>query len=177
MKKNISTPGRTLTLMALCLFAVLWAVWFFGYRYFLVWLEGFSYFSTLPDFMAMHKQIPHGLLTYIGSFLHQFYSMPAAGAAIQAFIGIWIVVCTGISLIRIFKNAERALWLSFIPLPFFIYIQFWDLQMVNSVFWLLVMTAVLVLVIFVTLIKRPQLSMPGFICWKPLNVTVNSTGV
>ena len=171
MKKNVSTPGRTLALMSLSLFAVLWAVWFFGYRYFLVWLEGFSYFSTLPDFMDMHEHIQYGFLTYIGSFLHQFYAMPAAGAAIQAFIGTWIVVCTGVVIIRIFKNAEGALWMSFIPLPFFIFIQFWDLQMVNSVFWLLVMTALLVLVIGITLIKRPQLQLPAFICWKPLNIT------
>lgn len=172
MRKPASTPGRTLVMMSLFLFCVLWAVWFFGYRYFLIWLEGFSYFSTLPDFLAQHKDMPYGLLSYVGSFLHQFYAVPAAGAAIQAFIGTWIVICTGTALIRVFDDPEDALWLSLIPLPFFIFIQFWDLRMLNSVLWMMIVTSALLIVLVVTVIKRPGWKMPKFFCLKPLNAVM-----
>lgn len=169
MKKITSTPVKALALMTLILFAVQWAVWFFCYPYFLRWLEGFSFFSTLPDFAASHKDMPYGFKAFIGSFLHQFYAMPAVGAAIQAFMGTWSVICTGTALICFFNNPRGALWMSLIPLPFFIFIQFWDLNMLNSMLWFLVFTAALVVVFAVSLIVRRKLTMPKLFCLKPLN--------
>lgn len=62
--------------MSLALFVLFWAVWFFFCRYYLIWLEGYSYFSTLPDYTSLFKSIPYGLSCYVGSFLHQFYIYP-----------------------------------------------------------------------------------------------------
>ena len=73
MKKLFNQPCRLLALISLALFVVFWCVWFFGCRYYLVWLEGYSYFSTLPDYTALFKSIPYGLSCYVGAFLHQFY--------------------------------------------------------------------------------------------------------
>ena len=164
MKKITLTPARTLALMALSMFILLWAVWYFGYRHFLIWLEGFSYFSTLPDFMAAHKEMPYGLLAYVGSFLHQFYAMPAVGAAIQAFMATWIVICTGTALICLLKNPERALWISLIPVPFFIGLQFWDFRMLNSVLWFLIFAGILLTALAVSLIVRRKFDLPEILC-------------
>ena len=96
MKKFFNSPARFLAVISALLLIIFWSVWFFAFRYYLIWLEGFSYFSTLPDFAAQYRLIPEGLPGYIGAFLHQFYSMPVLGAAIQAFFTIWPTVCIGI---------------------------------------------------------------------------------
>lgn len=160
MKKITLTPARALALMALSMFILLWAVWYFGYRHFLIWLEGFSYFSTLPDFMAAHKEMPYGLLAYVGSFLHQFYANPAVGAAIQAFMATWVVICTGTALICLLKSPERALWISLIPVPFFIGLQFWDFRMLNSVLWFLIFAGILLAAVAVSLTVRRKWDLP-----------------
>lgn len=177
MKKITLTPARTLALMALSMFILLWAVWYFGYRHFLIWLEGFSYFSTLPDFMAAHKDMPYGLLAYVGSFLHQFYAMPTVGAAIQAFMATWVVICTGTALICLLKSPERALWISLVPVPFFIGLQFWDFRMLNSVLWFLIFAGILLTALAVSLIVRRKFDLPEILCrgfMNPLVLTVVS---
>ena len=49
----------------LVLLIIFWSVWYLAFRHYIVWLEGFSYFSTLPDFTAMYRSIPEGLPGYI----------------------------------------------------------------------------------------------------------------
>ena len=48
-------------------YVALWAVWYFAYPYFLIWLEGFSFFTTLPDFTAIHFHLPEDTFRYVGS--------------------------------------------------------------------------------------------------------------
>lgn len=172
MRKTDLTSGKTLALMSFSIFAVLWAVWFFGYRHYIIWLEGISYFSTLPDFWAQHKDMQYGLLAYIGSFLHQFYAYPAVGAAVQAFMATWLVICTGVTITRLFDNAKRAMWISLIPLPFFVCFQFWDLRMLNSVLWSLIFTGLLLVALAVPAVLKQKWTMPKFLCWRPLNIIV-----
>lgn len=163
MKKLFNQPCRLLALMSLALFVVFWCVWFFGCRYYLVWLEGYSYFSTLPDYTALFKSIPYGLSCYVGAFLHQFYIYPAAGAAIQAIFSILPFICAGIIIIRLFKEPGRLFWIALIPMIFMTSRQFWDLNLVTSLrfaFWSLVP---MLAVVAVTMIKRPQWSLPGFL--------------
>lgn len=172
MKKIFAKPGSLLAFTSSLLFVVMWAVWFFGYRYFLIWLEGYSYFSTLPDFASLYKGIPEGLPGYIGAFLHQFYKWPAVGAAIQAFFAVWPTVCIGLIIIRLFKEPARLLWIAFIIVPVFAYRQFWDMLLCKSVLYSLVATVVMLVVLGVTLIKKPQLSLPKLMTAKLLNPIV-----
>ena len=169
MKKIFAKPGSLLALTSSLLFVVMWAVWFFGYRYFLIWLEGYSYFSTLPDFASLYKGIPEGFPGYIGAFLHQFYKWPAVGAAIQAFFAVWPTVCIGLILIRLFKEPARLLWIAFIIVPVLAYRQFWDMLLCKSVLYSLVATGVMLVVLAVTLIKKQQLSLPKIMTAKLLN--------
>lgn len=172
MKKIFAKPGSLLAFTSSLLFVVMWAVWFFGYRYFLIWLEGYSYFSTLPDFASLYKGIPEGLPGYIGAFLHQFYKWPVVGAAIQAFFAVWPTVCIGLIIIRLFKEPARLLWIAFIIVPVFAYRQFWDMLLCKSVLYSLVATVVMLVVLGVTLIKKPQLSLPKLMTAKLLNPIV-----
>lgn len=169
MKKIFAKPGSLLALTSSLLFVVMWAVWFFGYRYFLIWLEGYSYFSTLPDFASLYKGIPEGFPGYIGAFLHQFYKWPAIGAAIQAFFAVWPTVCIGLILIRLFKEPARLLWIAFIIVPVLAYRQFWDMLLYKSVLYSLVATGVMLVVLAVTLIKKQQLILPKIMTAKLLN--------
>lgn len=159
--------------MSLALFVIFWAVWFFFCRYYLVWLEGYSYFSTLPDYTSLFKSIPYGLSCYVGSFLHQFYIYPAAGAAIQALFIVLPFICAAVVLTRLFKEPYRLIWVALIPVAYLSGRQFWDLNMVTTlrfVFW----SAVIMVVVFgVTLIKRPQISIPRFLGHKAVNIVLS----
>lgn len=172
MKKTFTNPGSLLAITSVLLFVVMWAVWFFGYRYYLIWLEGYSYFSTLPDFVSLYKGIPEGLPGYIGAFLHQFYKWPVIGAAIQSFFAVWPVVCLGIIIIRLFKDPARLIWMAFILVPLLTYRQFWDMHLLRSVLYSLVATGLMLVVLVVTMIRKPQLALPKFMKAKLLNPLV-----
>lgn len=172
MNRSFFTPGRILAIASLLLILIFWAVWFFGYRYFLIWLEGYSFFSTLPDFSNLYKAIPEGLPGYIGAFLHQFYKWPAAGAAIQAVLAVWPVICTGIIVIRLFENPGRLLWIAFIPLPFIVFRLFWDLHMYFAVIYDAVFTGLMLIVLIFTLIRKVSIKVPKMVGSLPVNVVI-----
>ena len=169
MKKKVIKPGQRLAIASLLLFCGMWAIWFFCYRYFLIWLEGFSFFSTLPDFSSLYRNIPEGFPAYVGAFLHQFYKFPALGAAIQSFFAVWPVVCAGIVIIRLFKEPSRLLWMAFLPLPVFIYVQFWDILLHRAVIWFVVSGVIMLIVLIVTMFRKPEWSLPGLFRMKWLN--------
>lgn len=159
--------------MSLALFVIFWAVWFFFCRYYLVWLEGYSYFSTLPDYTSLFKSIPYGLSCYVGSFLHQFYIYPAAGAAIQALFTVLPFMCAGVVLTRLFKEPNRLIWVAMIPVVYLSGRQFWDLNLVTSLrfaFWSVIVMAA---VFGATLIKRPQIGIPRFLSHKAVNIVLS----
>lgn len=146
----------------LVLLIIFWSVWYLAFRHYIVWLEGFSFFSTLPDFSALYRGIPEGLPGYIGAFLHQFYSMPVVGAAIQAFFTIWPTICVGIILMRLFKEPFRLMWLAFIPMLYIARRQFWDLLMFKVVIYSMVSTGLMLLTVAVTCFRRPSWGLPDF---------------
>lgn len=172
MNRSFFTPGRILALASLLLFMIFWAVWFFAYPYFMIWLEGYSFFSTLPDFSSLFRSIPEGLPGYVGAFLHQFFKWPAAGAAIQSLMAVWPVVCTGVIVIRLFDNPGRLLWAAFIPLPFFVFRQFWDLHMYFTVIYDAVFTGIMLVVLIFTLIRRVTIKVPKWIGSLWVNVCI-----
>ncbi len=162
MKKSFFTPVRSLLLLAVLLFVVFWSVWLFCYRHYLIWLEGYSFFSTLPDFASQYFSIKEGLPGYIGAFLHQFYSMPALGAAIQSLLTVWPVICLGIVLIRLFRNPEGLLWLAVIPAAYISYKLFWDLHLYHTVIVVMISTVVAALTLVVTAFIRPEWKLPAW---------------
>lgn len=163
MKRLIARPRVLLCFLALIVFAVLWSVWYWGYRYTLVWLEGYSYFSTLPDFVSVLSHFPDDLLKYMGAFFLQFFAHPAWGAAIQAGFAAWVVVVSGTIVIRLFRNSGGLLWLSLLPLPFFIFYQYWDLTLERSMVWCLTMGGVLLLVYAFSCWKRMEWQVPDWL--------------
>lgn len=172
MNRSFFTPGRILAIASSLLLVVFWAVCFFAYRYFLIWLEGYSFFSTLPDFTSLYRSIPEGMSGYIGAFLHQFYRWPAAGAAIQALVAVWPVICTGIIVIRLFDNPGRLLWISFIPLPFIVFRQFWDLHMYFAVIYDAVFTGLMLIALIFTLICKVTIKVPKWMGSLLVNVVI-----
>ena len=163
MKKPFFTPAKLLILVSAVLFLVFWSVWFFCYRYYLIWLEGYSYFSTLPDFLPQYLDAQEGIPGYVGAFLHQFYAMPVLGAAIQSFLAVWPVVCAGIIILRLFKNPEWLMWISLIPLLFITHRQFWDLHLYYTVIADMLLTAAMILTVVVTALVKSKCKLPQ---WK-----------
>ena len=158
MKRFFSKPLNILCLQALTLFIVLWAVWYFNFYYSLLWLEGYSYFTTLPDLTGILALMPDDIFKYMGAYLLQFFYNPLWGAAIQAGFATWIMLCTGIAIIRLFRNPQGLLWLAFLPVPAFIINQFWDLSLERSVIWCL--SAGLIALIVCLLTLKIRLTLP-----------------
>lgn len=137
--------------------------WYVSYPYFLRWLEGFSFFSTLPDFVQLHYHLPGDLIRYIGAFLLQFYSSPLAGALIQACISVMFVSCIWGCVRRIFAESEYMIWLAFVPLPFFVYYQLSDLTLSRSLAWVLFPAAIMIIVTVLTIRKKHFFRVPKFL--------------
>lgn len=147
----------------LAISAILWSVWFFAFRHYLIWLEGYSFFSTLPDFASQYFSVKEGLPGYIGAFLHQFYSIPALGACIQVALAVLPVICLGIIVMRIFRNPEKLQWIAFLPLPIVIYRQFWDLHMYYTILVVLISVALMLVVLIVTCFRKVKIKFPDFL--------------
>ena len=113
-------------------FVFLWAMWYFVYPYYLMWLEGAAFFSTLPDFTTIYFNLPEDLFRYMGAFLLQFYAYPAVGAAIQALLPVLFVICIFSVIRRLFKESDGLLWIAFIALPVYVYCQLNDLTLTWS---------------------------------------------
>lgn len=118
--------------IALTAFLILWGGWFLGFPYYLRWLEGISFFSTLPDFTTLHLHLPGDIFSYAGAFLLQFYAYPAVGAAIQAAFPILCVMCLVSVIRRIFRDPDGLGWTAFLTLPLFVYLLADDIHLVRS---------------------------------------------
>lgn len=141
-------------------FVLLWAGWFFCFRYHIIWLEGFTFFSTLPDYTDIHLDMPKDIFRYIGAFLLQFYAMPAVGAAIQAILLVILILCVDGILNRMSDDNDNLIWMAYIPMPVFLYYQMIDISLTMAV-QIVLISAVCLLVAYVATIKgRPFRSMP-----------------
>ena len=154
MKRLLTDFRYMLCLQGLILFGVLWGVWYVNYYYHLWWLEGYSYFTTLPDFAVIQAQFPDDALKYVGAFLLQLFYEPIWGAAIQAGFAVWIFLCGAMIVGCLFKSAVKMLWLAALPLPFFVVGQFWDLSLERSIGWCLVALGMAVAVWIVARLKK-----------------------
>ena len=147
-------------LILLITFLLLWAGWYFSYPYLLMWFEGFSFFSTLPDFTWVHYTFPEDIFRYVGSFLLQFYAWPAAGAAIQAALPIVYLACLLLLIKALFKRTDGLLWLAFIPLPFFVFLQLSDMTLVRAGAALIISAMIAVAAFGLTFVFRKGIPFP-----------------
>jgi hypothetical protein len=147
-------------IVTLSAFLLLAAGWFFSYPCLMRWYEGFSCFSTLPDFTALHFHFPDDIFRYCGSFLLQFYAHPAAGAMIQALIPILTVLCLWIIIKRFFKDSDSLFWFAFLPLPYFVYLQLDDMTLAKSCMILAFMVLLAAIVVIVSLFFRMKNPLP-----------------
>lgn len=144
-------------------FVLLWATWYFFYPYFLIWLEGFSFFTTLPDFTEIHFHLPGDIFRYVGSFLLQFYAYPAAGAAIQALLPVLFVLCITIIIKRLFKDPDSLVWFAYLFLPLYLYYQMSDMTLVRSITILASVAAAALVVYLASIFIKPCWNVPAFL--------------
>ena len=154
------------------IFVCLWVAWFVCYPYFLVWLEGYSFFSTLPDFTTVHFKLPLDIFRYIGAFLLQFYAWPAVGAMVQALIPILFLFCMILIVRRLFKDHDDVMWLSYIPLPFFIYYQMSDMTLARTIMILSAGAVATGIVFLATIPGKPFGKLPALLKNKILGMSV-----
>ena len=151
------------SLYAVTMFVVLWCMWYFCYHYSLLWLEGFSYFSTFPDVLSLSVVLPDGILDYAGAFLLQFYYYPIVGAALQALYAVVVMLCAMVVVVRLFDNPSPLLWLAALPVPFFVEGQYWNYTLTRSLTWIIVSVVIAVVVYLLTIRNRRRLHFPAFI--------------
>ena len=162
------------SVLILTVFLLLWGGWFACYPYFMKWLEGFSFFSTVPDFFSVHFQFPADIFRYVGAFLLQFFTYPAAGAAIQALLPILGVLSVWATVKMIFKDPDSLFWIPFLIVPVIVNSQLDDLTLVKTL-QILVLLAGIVLRLFV----KFSLDLPGFMrkTWLVIAISVLSAGL
>lgn len=154
-------------------FLLLWAAWYGYSSYYIRWMEGFSYFSTLPDFTDVHLMLPWDLPRYIGAFILQFYKWPIVGAFIQALLPLISISGLYVVLNRLLKDSSYACaWIAFLFLPVVVYFQRSDLTLSLTVSILLIEAVVFVIVLFVLLFIKPTLVLPKFLKYSVLSTIV-----
>lgn len=132
---------------------VLFLFWLLAYRNTLWWMEGMSFFSTLPDFAVLQARLPSGLLKYAASYLLQFYHSAVAGALLQTLYGWIVMVCADVVVWRVVRRASLS-WISFVPVGIFVSLQCRYNDGVGSMVWALAAIAAAMVAVCVT--RRPE---------------------
>ena len=138
-------------------------MWYIKYPYFLVWLEGFSYFSTLADFQQVHFNLPSDLLRYAASFVLQFYANPLVAAATQALLALVFVLMIWDVVKHICRESRNMIWASYVLLPVFVLHQLSDLTLTRSFTWIAIAAGIALVVRIVGLWKNISLPIPKFL--------------
>ena len=139
---------------------LMWATWFFMCPDYLRILEGFDFFTTLPDFTDLNLEIPKPGFMYMSSFLLQFYRFPALGALINAVIVMLQILCIDTVVRKLFKDADGLWWISLVPTSFFTALMTKDLGLVTPLIWLTSLAAAAVTVCIVMWERRPFIPLP-----------------
>ena len=165
-KRYMPLASLILSVILLC------AAWYLSYPYFLRWLEGYSFFTTLPDFTRIHYDLPADLIRYVGAFLLQFYRFPLAGALIQASLAVLFVCCLWVCIRRLVDEPRGLLWLAFLPLPWFVHYQMSDLTLTRMLTWILCAFVVMVTVILLTVRRKQFIRLPKILKSLPVSLTL-----
>jgi hypothetical protein len=148
-------------------FIMIWAVWFFLCPNYLRMLEGFDFFTTLPDFWNLNLEIPKPVFMYVSAFLLQFYAIPAVAAAIQALLTLLQVLCVDTVVRIFFKDSDRLHWIPFIATPFFTVLLCRELSLTGVLICLAASACAAIVMRLATLKMKPLIQVPAFMrnCW------------
>ncbi len=144
MKKIISLHSAVLV-------PLLFLFWLLAYRNTMWWMEGMSFFSTLPDFAVLQARLPAGAVKYAAAYLLQFYHSAVAGALLQTLYAWIVMVCADVVVWRLLRRADLS-WLSFVPVGIFVAIQCRYRTVDGSLVWCL--AAIAAAVVSVCLTRR-----------------------
>lgn len=159
-------------LIIILVFIVLWAGWLIGFPYYLMWLEGISLFTTLPDFTSVHFHFPDDVFRYAGSFILQFYKNPAAAAAIHTAFPMLCILCWWAIVKRLFKNPDTLLWIVFLPLPAILYFLENDMDLGKSCMVVALSATLAAVAAVVSLFVKNKISLPDFMHKTWLSIAV-----
>ncbi len=144
-------------------FVILWAAWYICYPHYLVWLEGYSFFSTLPDFIDIYMDFPRDMPRYVGAFLLQFYAVPGVGPAIQALFPLLFVLSLYVIVRRLFKDSDGLLWIPYVALPIYVFNQMDDMTLTRSVGILMLAAVIMSAALLITIKDKPFRKLPLFL--------------
>lgn len=164
-------------IITLAAFLLIWGGWYICFPYFMVWMEGSSFFTALPDFLPIQYELPGDLFNYMASFLLKFFAYPASGAAVQAAVPVFVTICVWLIVKRLFKDSEGLFWLSFLAVPAVVYLQLTDITLVKVCVMLTVVVAVTLAVLIFTCFARISAKLPKFLKFKWLIYAVPALSV
>lgn len=113
---------------------VVFLIWYFAFPGYIWFLESNSFFSTTPDFAKLQFSLPSEWASYAGAYLLQFFRYREGGALIETLFAVIVLLSADSIIACLFRN-KRLLWLSFIPVAWFISGQFADIQLDRSLWW------------------------------------------
>jgi len=126
---------KTLLLHSAVLLPAVFVFWIAAYPETMRWMEGVSYFSTLPDFLRLQVRYPSGALKYAGAFLLQFYRWPVGGALLQTLFAWVVMACADVAVRRLGRG--RMAWAAFVPVAVFVALQGGYRDLEGALIWCL----------------------------------------
>ncbi len=152
---------RTLLLHSALLLPAMFVFWIAAYPETMRWMEGVSYFSTLPDFLHLQVRYPSGALKYAGAFLLQFYHSPVLGALLQTLFAWVVMACSDTVVWRLGRG--RMMWTTFVPVAVFVALQGGYRDLEGSLAWCLC-SAVVALAVCLSVRRREVVATCGRWC-------------
>lgn len=131
---------------------VIFLIWYIVFPNYLWLLEGNSFFSFTPDFAGIQLSLPSDWAQYAGAYLLQFFRFRTSGALVQMLFVLIVLLSADCIIARLTRN-KGLLWLSFIPVIWFMSGQFADVLLVRSMWWCSI-SAVLALLVWLLTIRR-----------------------
>lgn len=131
----------------------LFLFWLLAYRNTLWWMEGMSFFSTLPDFAVLQARLPEGIFKYAGAYLLQFYHSPILGALLQTLFAWIVMMCADVVVWRLVRRVNLS-WLAMVPVALFVALQCGYRYVDGSLVWCVVSIVVALAVALFT--RRPD---------------------
>lgn len=134
---------------------VIFLIWYIAFPDYLWLLEGNSFFTFTPDFADMQFSLPSEWAPYAGAFLLQFFRYHVGGASLQMLFAIVVLLSSDLIIARLTRN-KGLMWLSFIPVVWFMSGQFADVLLVRSMWWCGVSVVLALLVWLLTIKMKPK---------------------
>ena len=144
---------KIILLHSAVLVPTLFLFWLLAYRNTMWWMEGMSFFSSLPDFAILQARLPGGVVKYAAAFLLQFYHSSVMGALLQTLFAWIVMVCADVVAWRLLRRVRYS-WLAMLPVAVFVALQCRYRDAEGAIVWCLVSAAVALITVFLT--RRPR---------------------